>query len=215
MGLMLDLEINDASFVAATTHLDVVNTPRCRARQMRAMLEAIDARIKDRRGAGGTGGGVILGADLNTHTFARGNRLRTMKNTALILGSNRDNLARRLTDPARKERAITEFARFGYETAALNDKRATARSMVSNLDDSRWLPSVVRWWVNRRVGPGGLTLHLRLDWLAARGLRALRAGEVEDAGTGVMSVDPQTFDNLTHDGLPLSDHDPIVVDLGL
>lgn len=209
MGIILNLEINDASFVAATTHLDVVNTPRCRARQMRAMLEAIDARIKDQQG----NGSVILGADLNTHTFARGNRLRTMKNTALILGSNRNKFARRLADPARKEKAITEFARFGYETAALNDKRATAQSMVSNLDDSRWLPSVIRWWVNRRIGPGGLLLQLRLDWLAARGLKALRAGEVKDAETGVMSVDPQTFKNLMHNGLPLSDHDPIVVDL--
>jgi hypothetical protein len=58
-----------------------------------------------------------------------------------------------------------------------------------------------------------LTLELRLDWLAARGLRALRAGEMIDAATGVASVDPQTFSGLTDHGRPLSDHDPIVVDL--
>ena len=140
IGILLDLEICDASFTAATVHLDVVNTPRCRARQMRAMLCAIDSRIKGQQNASGTNRSVILGGDFNTHTFARGNRWRAMKNTALILGSNRNKFARRLAYPERKERALTELARFGYETAALNDRLATAQSMVSNLDDSRGLP---------------------------------------------------------------------------
>ncbi|HKS38996.1 MAG TPA: endonuclease/exonuclease/phosphatase family protein [Blastocatellia bacterium] len=211
MGILLDLEICDAIFTTATVHLDVVNTPRCRARQMRAMLCAIDARVKDQQ----NNRSVILGGDFNTHTFARGNRWRAMKNTALILGSNRNKLARRLVYPEKKEQAITELARFGYETAALNDRRATARSMVSNLDDSRGLPSPIRKWANRRIGPGGLSLELRLDWLAARGMKALRANEMIDAETGVTSVDAQTFNNLAHNGRALSDHDPIVVDLAL
>ncbi len=221
VGIILDLEIDDASMTTATVHLDVVNTPRCRARQMRAMLCAIDERLIDKRLIDKrvkdkqNNRSVILGGDLNTHTFARGNRWRAMKNTALILGSNRNKLARRLVYPEKKEQAITELARFGYETAALNDRRATARSMVSNLDDSRVLPSIIRKWVNRRIGPGGLALELRLDWLAARGMRALKKGEMTDAETGVMSVDAQTFNNLTHNGRALSDHDPIVVDLAL
>jgi endonuclease/exonuclease/phosphatase family metal-dependent hydrolase len=209
IGILTDLEIGRARFTAATTHLDVVNTPRCRARQMRAMLEAVDARIAAR----GLGPRVILGGDLNTHTFARGTRLRAMKNTALILGSRRGRLARRLARPILKEPAVGEFARFGYDIANCNDERATARSVVSALDDSTNLPLPLRWWVNRRIGPEGLTLHLRLDWLAARGLRALRVGEMIDAATGVASIDPQTFAGLTDDGLQLSDHDPIVVDL--
>ncbi|HKP86010.1 MAG TPA: endonuclease/exonuclease/phosphatase family protein [Blastocatellia bacterium] len=215
IGIIIDLEIGDAGVTAATTHLDVVNTPRCRARQMRAMLEAIDSRIRNQPGADLASRSVIVGGDLNTHTFARGNRLRAMKNTALILGSNRDSLAARFAHPERKERAIVEFARFGYETESLNDRRATGRSVVSKLDDSRSLPSPVKWWVKRRIGPEGLLLEFRLDWLAARGLRALGAGEMTDAETGVTSVDPQTLSGLTCDGLPLSDHDPIVVDLAV
>lgn len=215
MGIIIDLEIDDARLTAATAHLDVVNTPRCRARQMRAMLCAIDARIKDQQNAGGTSKSIIFGGDLNTHTFARGTRWRAMKNTVLILGSNRNKFARRLAYPERKEQAIIELARFDYETAAFNDRRSTARSMVSNLDDSRGLPSPIRKWINRRIGPGGLSLELRLDWLAARGLRALRAGEMIDAETGAQSIDAQTFNNLTHNGRPLSDHDPIVVDLAI
>ncbi|HJQ27152.1 MAG TPA: endonuclease/exonuclease/phosphatase family protein [Blastocatellia bacterium] len=209
IGILTDLEVGGVRFTAATTHLDVVNTPRCRARQMRAMLEALDARIAAR----GLSRRAIIGGDLNTHTFARGTRLRAMKNTALILGSRPRKLAQRLARPIRREPAIGEFARFGYTIADCNDAQATARSVVSRLDDSRSLPPPLRWWIKRRVGPEGLTLHPRLDWLAARGLRALRAGEVVDPATGVASIDPQTFSGLTDRGRALSDHDPIVVDL--
>jgi len=211
-GIIIDLQVGDQIFMATTAHLDVVNTPRCRARQMRAMLEAVDARARQ---SPSTNQAIIFGGDLNTHTFARGNRLRAMKNTAIILGSRRHRLARRFAHPERKEPAIGELARFGYDTAALNDRAATARSFVSGLDDRKGLPAPMRWWIKQRIGPEGLTLELRLDWLAARGLRALRAGELTDVDTGVISVDPQTFSNLKHNGQLLSDHDPIVVDLAI
>lgn len=207
--ILTDLEVGGLRFTAATTHLDVVNTPRCRACQMRAALEAVDARIAARHLSFRT----IIGGDLNTHTFARGTRLRTIKSTMVILGSRPYKLAQRLARPSEREPAVREFARFGYDTASCNDAHPTARSVVSQLDDSRSLPQPLLWWIKRRIGPEGLTLNLRLDWLAARGLRALRAGEVIDRATGVASVDPQTFKGLTDRGRALSDHDPIVVDL--
>ena len=212
IGIIIDLQVGDQAFVATTAHLDVVNTPRCRGRQMRAMLEAVDARVKQSPTANRP---VIFGGDLNTHTFARGKRLHAMKNTAIILGSRRHRLAHRFAHPERKEPAIGELARFGYDTEAFNDRAATARSFVSGLDDPKGLPAPMRWWIKQRVGPGGLTLEFRLDWLAARGLRALRAGEMIDADTGVASVAPQTFSHLKHNGQLISDHDPIVVDLAI
>lgn len=212
IGIMMDVQIGAQSFIATTAHLDVVNTPRCRGRQMRAILEAVDARVNQSPPANRS---AIFGGDLNTHTFARGGQFRTMKNTAIILGSRRSRLARRFAHPERKEPAIRDLARFGYDTDALNDRTATARSFVSGLDDPKGLPAPVRWWIKQRVGPNGLTLELRLDWLAARGLRALRAGEMIDTDTGITSIDPQTFSNLKHNGQLLSDHDPIVVDLAI
>jgi endonuclease/exonuclease/phosphatase family metal-dependent hydrolase len=211
IGILVELKIAGLKVKAATMHLDVVNTPRCRARQMRAMLQAVDAYAQ----AHGGEQRVIIGGDLNTHTFARGNRLRAMRNTVVILGSSRDRLAQRLLNPEKREAAITAFSRFGYETRALNDKRATARSLVSGLNDAKGLPTPMKWWVNRRIGPEGLLLEPRLDWLAARGLRALKSGEVIDAETGETSIDAQTFAGLTHKGARLSDHDPIVVDLAI
>lgn len=215
IGILITLDIAGLSLAAATLHLDVVNTPRCRARQMRAMLEAVDSYIEAQLGERASNARVIIGGDLNTHSFARGNRLRAMANTALILGSRRDRLARRLLAPERKEPAITAFARYGYEIETLNDGSATARSLVSGLNDAKGLPRPMKWWVNRRIGPEGLLLELRLDWLAGRGMRVLKAGEVIDAETGVTSIDAQAFAGLTHNGEPLSDHDPIVVDIAI
>jgi endonuclease/exonuclease/phosphatase family metal-dependent hydrolase len=211
IGIIVDLEIDGKTFVAGNTHLDVINTPRCRATQIRAMLQAIDARLNKQAG----NRAAIVGGDLNTHTFARGTRLRVMKNTATILGSNRDNLNRRLSHPETREPAIREFGRFGYETEGFNDRNATSRTIVSKLDDTSRLPRPMKWWVSRRIGPEGLLLEFRLDWLAARGVRALRAGEVIDSQTGVASVKAQTFLDLKHSGAPLSDHDPIVVDVAI
>jgi len=212
IGILVDIEIAGTSFVVGNTHLDVVNTPGCRARQMSAMLQALDARLKMQQDPGRT---AIVGGDLNTHTFARGTRFRAMRNTATILNSNRERLRRRLSHPELREPAIREFARFGYETSGFNDRSCTSRTIVSNLDDPSRLPRLMKWWVNRRVGPEGLLLEFRLDWLAGRGVRALKAGEVVDEQTGIASVDAQTFLGLKYQGSPLSDHDPIVVDLAL
>ena len=204
IAILLDLEINKTRLTVGNTHLDVVNSPRCRGKQMRAMLQAVEARRvanPDRC--------AIVGGDLNTHTFARGARFRTMKNTGIILTSSREKLRERLSYPEMREPAVREFARFGYETEGFNDRGSTSRTIVSNLDDRGSLPLAMKWWVNRRIPPEGLVLEFRLDWLAARGLQALKAGEVIDAQKGISSISAQTFQGLTHNGLPLSDHDPM------
>jgi hypothetical protein len=131
-------------------------------------------------------------------------------NTLRILGSNRQRLARSLM---KKELAVRELEDFGYEVEALNDDLPTSSSLVSALNDKSSLPAPVRWWAMRRVGPEGIRLEFRLDWLAARGIKVLRQGEVTDPETGVQSLNPQTIKNLTHNGKALSDHDPIVADV--
>jgi len=207
IGILVELEIAGTRLSVGNTHLDVVNTPRCRGKQMHAFLEAMEAQSR--------GKPAIAGGDLNTHTFARGTHLRAMRNTATILTSRRGSLHKRLANPETREPARREFARFGYDTSGFNDRSATSRSIVSNLDDRRGLPRPMKWWVNRRIGPEGLLLEFRLDWLAGRGLGALRANERVDEDTSAASVDAHTVRNLTHNGSPLSDHDPIVVDLAI
>lgn len=212
IGILVDIDFAGTTFVVGNTHLDVVNTPGCRARQMRAMLQALDARLKMQNDPDRA---AVVGGDLNTHTFARGTRLRAMRNTATVLNSNREHLRRRLSHPELREPAIREFARFGYQINGFNDRSSTSRTIVSNLDDPSRLPRPMKWWVNRRVGPEGLLLEFRLDWLAGRRIRALKSGEVVDRKTGILSMDAQTILGLEYQGSAISDHDPIVVDLVL
>lgn len=209
LGIFVTIKTGNAELLATTAHLDVVNTPPCRAAQLRAALEVIETHQQTSPNSPVK---IILGGDFNTHTFARGGPLRTLKNTLRILGSNRERLARSLMQ---KELAVKELERFGYEVDACNDGLPTSSSMVSALDDKSSLPAPVRWWAMRRVGPEGIRLEFRLDWLAARGIKVLQEGEATDAGTGIASINPQTIKNLTHNSKALSDHDPIVADVVL
>jgi hypothetical protein len=205
VGLLANIEVRGSSLLAVTAHLDVVNTPRCRARQLKALLDHLDT--EEAR--------IVIGADLNTHTFARGGWLRSSRSAIRILTTGQERLAHALLYPETREPAIRQFKKHGYELAALNDRRATSRAIVSSGSDANWVPGPLRRWVLRRIDPATLLLEFRLDWLASRGLGALRAGDVVDKKTGVTSIDPQTFQGLTHEGEPISDHDPIVADLAL
>src|SRR5262249_46796120 len=138
-------------------------------------------------------GAVILGGDFNTHTFARGGQLRALKNVIRIFGVSRERLTRSLMQ---REPAIRELERFGFDIDNFNDDQPTSSSVVSALNDKGKLPAPVRRWALRKSGPEGLRLEFRLDWLAARGVRALRANEITDAATGVQSISPQTIKNL-------------------
>ena len=210
VGLLADLEIRGSSVLAVTAHLDVVNTPRCRARQMRALLDHIDSRDSRR-----PGDKIVIGSDLNSHTFARGGWLRSSRSAIRILTSGQERLANALLHPETSEPSIGQLKKHGYEVAALNDECATSRAIVSSGSDANWVPGPLRRWVLGRVDPSSLLLEFRLDWLASRGLKALRAGEAVDHETGVRSIAPGTYPGLTHDGAPISDHDPIVADLAL
>jgi hypothetical protein len=179
---------------------------------MRAALQAVDSQLQGLSDHASQGT-AIVGGDLNTHTFSRGGRVNAIRNTMVILG-NRVRLTSRLRHPERREPAIAALRGAGYEIDSTNDGCPTSSSVVSRLDDSKRLPGAMKWWVGRRVGPGGVTLELRLDWLAARNLTVLGGGEAVDATTGVSSVPAQTLP-ADGEGGRLSDHHPIVVDLAV
>jgi endonuclease/exonuclease/phosphatase family metal-dependent hydrolase len=209
--LIADLAVPDRPVSVATTHLDVVNSPRCRGRQMRAALQAIESHIA--RSNADQSPAVIVGGDLNTHTFSRGGRLNAIRNTLAILAGNPERLKHRLRNPEKREPAVREFRRFGYGVDRVNDRTPTSRSVVSRLDDSSRLPWFLKSWVRRRVGPEGVLLEFRLDWLGQKRLGVLEQGEIIDSITGEASVGAQTISGLSINGQPLSDHDPILVDL--
>ncbi|HWX39746.1 MAG TPA: endonuclease/exonuclease/phosphatase family protein [Blastocatellia bacterium] len=208
LGLILDIEpaAGDRMTVAAV-HLDVVNRPPCRRNQIHALLEAIEARL-----SGGKRRALVAG-DLNTHTFVRGGRIRAFRNLVRVLAADQQRLAAELLHPEDQEPALGELTRSGYDLDGFNDRLPTQRMGGGALGDASGLPDVVRRLALKRLGPAGLMLQFRLDWIAARGLSPLGAGECADEPTGEASAPPKTITGLTHEGRPLSDHDPIVADI--
>jgi endonuclease/exonuclease/phosphatase family metal-dependent hydrolase len=207
-GVIVKLHLSGREITAATAHLDVVNTPRCRQAQMRALLEAVDSGD-----AISSLSPVIVGGDLNTHTFARGGRLRGALNLARILIADRQALARDLMNPSDREPLLREFGRFGYHVAGFNDGQPTNQVGADELGASSSLPAVVRKLALKRLGGPEFSLPFRLDWFAARGLVPLSEGEVKDREMGARSIGPRTVSGLQSGGRRLSDHDPIVVDI--
>src|SRR6185503_19896705 len=85
----------------AGTHPEVRDTPACRARQVRAIVDALPSH-----------GPAVFAGDLNTSTFPRGTFLRTARGTARLLG-DADRLRADLVDPTAHEPLFLELRRSG------------------------------------------------------------------------------------------------------
>jgi endonuclease/exonuclease/phosphatase family metal-dependent hydrolase len=203
IGLVVNLEFGEFEIIAGATHLDVVNTPQCRHKQLKALLQSLQP---------GNHLPAIVGGDLNTHTFSRGTRLRAFRNLVRLL-VNPGRLAQNLLSPQRFEPALSELERFGFRLEGFNDELCTCRVEGSELLESSGLPNRLKRLVRRRFGSEAVWLDFRLDWLAGRRLRVLGRGEVVDAATGVKSTSARTIIGLQYRGCPVSDHNPIVADI--
>ena len=209
LGLVTDLAIEagpgSIQVLAATTHLDVVNAPRCRQKQMRSLLEYLDSLSHVP---------AILGGDLNTHTFSRGTRTGALRNLLRLL-VNPEGVANSLLRPHQFEPVLEDLQRFKFKLNGFNDDLYTCRVEESQLLQSSGLPGPLKELVRRRFGAEARSLDFRLDWLAGRHIRPLAAGEMVDASTGVASISPATITGLEYRGLAVSDHSPIVADLAV
>ncbi|HUK92335.1 MAG TPA: endonuclease/exonuclease/phosphatase family protein [Blastocatellia bacterium] len=206
-AVIIDLDLPGGMVTVGGAHLDVVNTPGCRRSQMRSLLEAIDQGYPERHGR------ALVGGDFNTHTFSNGGRLRALRNLIRILTANEKAMKRTLLNPFDREPLLAELISAGFRIDGFNDAQATNEIRAAELASSAHLPVAVRKAALNRLGSHDATLQFRLDWIASRGLDALSEGDVIDTATGVPSINPCTIRGLTDGGLPLSDHDPIVVDV--
>jgi endonuclease/exonuclease/phosphatase family metal-dependent hydrolase len=201
----MDTDSGTVNLLAATTHLDVVNAPRCRQKQMRSLLDYLEP---------GSKGPAILGGDLNTHTFSRGTRIQALGNLARLL-LNPEAVTRSLLRPHQFEPVLQDLELFEFNLQGFNDELHTCRVDDSQLLQSSDLPGPLKELVRRRFGARARSLDFRLDWLAGRQVRPLKQGEMVDAGSGARSISPTTITRLEYKGLPVSDHSPIVADIAV
>jgi endonuclease/exonuclease/phosphatase family metal-dependent hydrolase len=186
VGLVARVETAGGPLTLAGAHLEVRNTPACRARQIRALLRALPA------------GPALVAGDFNASTFPRGNFLRTLRGTIRLLGDP-DRLRASLRQAPAREPLFAELRRAGFDVDGWNTDDITLVERIDNLEDAKHLPGPVRRAILARLDRLGRRLEFRLDWFAGRGVRPR---------------DPRTLRGLVgSDGRPCSDHDPIVVDV--
>lgn len=209
IALVAEVLIDGKPLIAISVHLEVRTTPRGRARQMAALMRTLDRWSMS--------GPALLAGDLNTHTFRRGTRWRTIRSTARLLLASPPRLKQRLLHPHRSgdEPLFTLLEQYGFEIDAFNSSQPTHRSYLTTLEDADHLPAPIRSWVLQRLARYDHRLDMKLDWMAGRRVSALRSGEVIDAATGIASLCPQAISSLVARGRPLSDHAPIVADIRL
>lgn len=186
--------------VIAAAHLEVRGSPRGRAAQIAALLAGLDAFAAEEARQGRGVRRVVLGGDLNTHTFDRGGWGRALQGLGRIALNPPARLRRQLLQPWRhgREPLFAELRRAGFSWEGLNDLRPTAAESLDRVEEVERLPARLR-------GPARALLHrrvpLRLDWFAARGLPP-----------GEKSFGAATVGTWPPGGVP-SDHLPIVVEV--
>lgn len=145
------------SFVFATTHTEVRRTPACRARQIREALRALPSAP-----------GFFAG-DWNTHTFRRGRLWRQAHEFLRIVRTPPRDLDASLVRPADREPLLRLVEAAGFQLAEWNEPTATARQVLSGVEELGRLPApLVRWLVGRHALDRRI-LRMRLDWIGVRG----------------------------------------------
>lgn len=202
--LWVRLRVGAGTLWVGSTHLEVRNTPVCRATQMKKLVTAAP---------GNPGEAHLLGGDLNTHCLRRGTRARALWAAAqLLLGDARKVKSRFLT-PQLVEPLFGVAARAGFSLSGLNPAEATASTMIEGSEDARMVPAVLRNFLRRRLEPYRDGLPMKLDWFLGRDVHPLRAGEITDRSSGVSSCDPSCALTLRTGPARLSDHSPIYTDI--
>ncbi len=188
------IEVGGRDIVVATTHLEVRNVPACRARQMKVAVQHLSAAAKD----WGVEAAVLTG-DFNSNSFRRGGLWNTVREFLRIVTTPEHALDAELRAPFDREPLFRELQSAGFQFRELTDGEATAEQLLGSAEDLEILPKWLADWVSRRFGLGSRIIHMRLDWITARNLRA-----VVESKTVARGRDPQH---------PASDHDVVFCDL--
>jgi endonuclease/exonuclease/phosphatase family metal-dependent hydrolase len=205
--LWVRLQLSQSALWVGSVHLELRNTPACRARQMRHILENLP---------GGRSESYLLGGDLNANTFQRGTAWRTVRSVARILLGSPATIKRQLLHPERrKEPLFSLLNRYGFNWECLNSNEETARAGIHSLEEAGSLPASILRVLHKRLEPYQGYLCFKLDWLIGKNVAALADEQKKDMQTNVTSRKPSCLKGENAGPLRISDHLPIYADLDL
>jgi endonuclease/exonuclease/phosphatase family metal-dependent hydrolase len=200
-ALIAEIEHPAGVFRAVTIHLDAHCSRAHRRCQMKIILDHLDTLPPLP---------TVLGGDWNTTTFNSQNATRAILGYwRRVLMGVKHVVKNHYPHPDRyfERRLFGELESRGYEYKSLNEIGAGTihyhvESIEKNTNLRDWVPEwcfPFIFWAANRVGG---TVSGRLDWFAGKDLAL------------APQTTPQTINDLADaDGIPLSDHDPVAVEL--
>ncbi|MBN2319167.1 MAG: endonuclease/exonuclease/phosphatase family protein [Acidobacteria bacterium] len=205
--LWVKLQLRQSCLWVGSVHLELRNTPRCRAVQVRHIMENLPGEDRE---------AFLLGGDLNTNSFRRGTAWRTILSIFRILFRPAAKVQKQLLHPEKGlEPLFHVLKQKGFFWDGLNANEETARTVISTLEESSMLPDFLMRAVKKRLTPYNGYMCFKLDWFLAKHLRVLNGGRKRDALTGIASVEAGRMNWKNYGPDRTSDHVPIYVDLDL
>lgn len=209
-ALWAELDTPLGRIVLANAHLDSVASPQQRATQLADLIAS----------ATRAGTPLLLGGDLNTHTYDIRTTGALLKNLwlKLVRGGFPHGVYHYMHPWELYETPV--FAALDaadLDWRSFNDLTiGTLRYEVGTFDSEssvrEHLPGIAVHILCWKLKPWNGVCPLRVDWLAGRGLRALAEGETVEADSRASGA-PRSIVKPLHDGQRISDHDPILADV--
>ncbi len=200
-AIVADIGHPSGTFRAVTIHLDAHCSREHRRMQMRLIFEHLDTLPKSP---------TLIGGDWNTTGFNSQSGTRAIFGYFRRVAMGPKNVAlNHLPYPERyfERPMFRDIEKRGYHFRELNNiGQGTLHYDVGSIEKNTnlrdWVPEWCFPFIFWAAGRVGGIVHTRLDWFAAKGLSIANGTE------------PKTIGDLIDDeGIPLSDHDAISVEL--
>ncbi|HSR52293.1 MAG TPA: endonuclease/exonuclease/phosphatase family protein [Acidobacteriota bacterium] len=197
------VEHPQGDFHAVSLHLDAHSSQRHRHRQMKLVLDHLD-RLEPLP--------VLIGGDWNTTTFNAARATYSIMGYARrVLMGVRNVVENHYPHPDRwfERRLFGELEKRGYSYKDLNQPGGCTLhydidDIAVNTNMADWVPGWCFWFIEWAVQRVGGNCSLKLDWFAGRDLQPANHGHR-----------PRVIEEVHSRQDPLSDHDPILVDVEL
>ena len=204
--LWVKIRLHKGSLWVGSVHLELRNTPRCRATQMRHIMDHLP---------GGDGDSYVLGGDLNTNSFGRGSFFRTLKSILRLIRTPSAKMKKMLLHPESGREPLFEILKqHGFTWEDLNSSAETARAALDSLDEAVFLPKSLVRLVHRHLAPYQGYLCFKLDWLLGKNILSVPAGTF-DRRMQVAALKPAVVEGVNFGPDRISDHLPIFADIGV
>lgn len=201
------IELGQSLLWVGSAHLELRNTPGCRARQMLHIMENLPGSARE---------SYILGGDLNTNGFSRGTFCRTLRSVFRLMLHSPPEMKSLLLHPERGSEPLFDvLEKHGFAWEGFNSSEETARTGIDSLEENSLLPVFLSERIRTRLEPYHGYLCFKLDWFLGKNMHALTGGQKRDIQTDIISSNPSCVKSDNAGAKRLSDHRPIYVDLDL